>query len=366
MRYYRTRIALHALLLGLTAMCLGFLLASVGAAEVTTPPNFKVAFIGDQGLGSNPLEVLQLIKSEGAGMVLHKGDLAYANNPDAWDSQINSVLGSDFPYFASIGNHDCVGGPVCSGPGGWLGFQAKLLARLSNVDGATCTGDLGVKSACSYKGLFFILSGVGTQGTGHEQYITDQLVADNSIWRICSWHKNQRLMQTGGKQDQVGWGAYEACRQGGAIIATGHEHSYSRTHLMDNLETQSIASTSTTLKLENGKTFVFVSGLGGLSVRGQDDELAAKPWWASVYNSTDDANFGALFCAFNVGGFETRAHCYFKDIDGVVADDFFLEMKDLNPTPFPAVSAISLGVIAALLIASMTWYSRQGIRRPSP
>ena len=157
-------------------------------------------------------------------MVLHQGDLAYSKDADAWDGQINSVLGPDFPYFASIGNHDCRGSAGCDGPGEWPGFQSKLRERVSRIEGARCSGDLGVMSACSHKGLFFILSGMGTLGTGHEAYIADQLAADNSIWRICSWHNNQRLMQTGGKLDEVGWGAYEACRQSGAIIATGHEH----------------------------------------------------------------------------------------------------------------------------------------------
>ncbi len=40
-----------------------------------------VAFIGDQGMGSNSRAVLQLIKAEGADLVLHQGDLDYENNP---------------------------------------------------------------------------------------------------------------------------------------------------------------------------------------------------------------------------------------------------------------------------------------------
>ena len=333
MKVRRSRFASFALLIGLTAVWLGLLSACAGAREERTPPDFKVAFIGDQGLGSDPLAVLRLIRDEEADMVLHQGDLAYDNDPDAWDRQINSVLGSDFPYFASIGNHDCVGSPGCDGPGGWLGFQSKLQDRLSRIEGARCNGDLGVRSACSYKGLFFILSGVGTVGTGHEPYITEQLAADNSIWRICSWHKNQRLMQTGAKRNEIGWGAYEACRQGRAIIATAHEHAYSRTHLMDDFETQSVVSTLNTLKLESGRTFVFVSGLGGGSVRGQIDELAANPWWGSVYNSTNGADSGALFCAFNAGGVETRARCYFKDVGGVIADAFLLETSAQAQVP---------------------------------
>ena len=354
---------LALLLFGLVITGMAIFSGDVHGAHSPTPMDFKVAFIGDQGLGSNALAVLDLIQGEGAGLVLHQGDLDYANDPDAWDDRITSVLGPDFPYFASVGNHDCVGSPSCSGGASWPDYQEKLVDRLGRIDGVTCNGDLGVNSACSYKGLFFILSGVGTLGAGHEQYIADQLAASNSVWKICSWHKNQRLMQTGNLQDEVGWGAYEACRQGGAIIATGHEHSYSRTHLMDDLETQSIVSTSNTLNLEKGRTFVFVSGLGGKDIRGQNNELAAKPWWASVYNSTNGGNFGALFCAFNSGGVETRAHCYFKDIDGEIPDAFDLEVAVHSPLPVPAVSTIGLWALAGLLMASMVWSLRLRWRR---
>ena len=167
-----------------------------------------------------------------------------------------------------------------------------------------------------------ILSGAGTKGSGHTSYIRDQLANDSSTWRICAWHKDQRLMQVGAKQDEVGWGPYEECRKGGAIIATAHNHSYARTRLMDNFETQSIASTSNTLRIEKGKTFVFVSGFGGRNIKDQDDDLAAKDWWAAVYTARQGANFGALFCTFNETGVENKAHCYFKDIDGKIPDQF--------------------------------------------
>jgi len=123
--------------------------------------------------------------------------------------------------------------------------------------------------------------------------MADQLAQTNALWRICSWHKDQRLMQVGGKGDEVGWGAYETCRQGGAIIATAHEHSYARTHLMDNTQTQHVASTSNTLQIEAGKTFVFHSGLGGKSIR---EQVCEGPWWTSIYTSDQGANYGALFC----------------------------------------------------------------------
>jgi hypothetical protein len=312
------KILLVILIVGLSVLA-PFILLNVHTD--TPPPEFKVAFIGDQGLTDDSKEVLRLIKDEGAEMVLHQGDFDYANSPDLWDQQINDILGPNFPYFASIGNQDRAM---------WPGYQQKLIERLNRIPEAMCTGDLGVKSACRYRGLFFVLSGVGTLGEGHEIYIRDQLAQDNSAWRICSWHKNQRLMQVGKNGNSTGWGAYEECRLGGAIITTAHNHSYARTHLMENFSSSPrIASTSNTLQLEEGKSFVFVSGLGGDSI---DDQLRNDPWWASIYAGKGTAEFGALFCTFNINGQPDRASCYFKDIAGRTIDSFTVISRVNLPT----------------------------------
>src|SRR5574341_696689 len=102
--------------------------------------------IGDQGLGSNARAVLNLIKSEGAQAVLHQGDFDYEDNPDAWEAQINDVLGANFPYFASPGNHD---------EGEWSGYQQHLQNRLNRL-GISWDGDLGAKSSLYYKGILVI------------------------------------------------------------------------------------------------------------------------------------------------------------------------------------------------------------------
>jgi len=132
-------------------------------------------------------------------------------------------------------------------------------------------------------------------------------------------------MQVGDKEDEVGWGPYEECRKGGAIIATAHNHSYARTHLMGDFESQRVASTSNTLRIEKGKTLAFVSGLGGNGMDDQNDELAANDWWAAVYTPEQGADYGALFCVFNYNGVENKAHCYFKDINGRIPDEFDIE-----------------------------------------
>ncbi|GEM_PF-1074588 len=304
-----------------------------------TPANFKVAFIGDQELGADPVAVLNLIKSEGASAVVHSGDFDYNDNPSAWENQINSVLGPNFPYFASVGNHDE------SRFYGTNGYQAFMIARMNRL-GLSWDGDLGVKSSFKYQGIFFLLTGPDVLGTGHDIYIRDKLAADNSIWSISSWHKNMRLMQVGGKSDDTGWGVYEESRKGGAIIATAHEHSYSRTHLLSRCQTQTVASTSNTLVLnqddpnttaDEGRSFVFVSGLGGNGVR--DQELSGA-WWASIYASNQGATHGALFGVFNFEGIPNKAHFYFKAINGAMPDNFYV-ISNVTPPPPPAITSFA-------------------------
>jgi len=82
------------------------------------------------------------------------------------------------------------------------------------------------------------------------------------------------------------------------IIATAHEHSYSRTHLLSSMIGQRIVSRSDTLRLRKGHTFAFVSGLGGGEIRPQTLNGA---WWASVYTASQGAGHGALFGVFLAG-----------------------------------------------------------------
>ena len=484
--------------------------------STSTIPNFKVAFVGDQLINQGSTDVLQLIKNEGAQMLLLLGDLDHEDDPDSWEQQLDSVLGPDFPVFAVIGNHDT---SKWTAPNGYLQKLQARLQTLQQTEGSQiCTGDLGTKAACNYKGLFFILSGIGTwpeiqkrvatssddaeerangsvqltrsglhfmldnydntvpsaigmrwtniqvppgaiitaawisfttattgsnpldirfygqaadsaptfttatynitsrtktaaykdwrgvapwtilgeEGPAQEStnlaniiqeivnrpgwalgnsmvligqaipndwnhgpriastfnyiasqaanlhieyyttnndyitYINSQLALDNSLWRICAWHKPQGAMEIEGFSDLTGWGVYEECRKGGAFVVTAHDAAYARTYLMSSFQTQSVASTSNTLVLDKGHSFAAVSGLGGAGISPQ---VLDGNWWASVYASTclststdcrANADYGALFCTFNVNGQSNEASCYFKDIDGNIIDQFNL------------------------------------------
>src|SRR3989338_4590446 len=316
-----------------------------------TEQNLRVAFIGDQGLGSNPIAVLNLIRNEGADMVIHAGDFDYQNNPTSFDNQITQVLGANFPYFGTVGNHDT------SQWGGSLGYQRKLLDRLARVPGAICTGDYGVKSSCHYKGLFFILSGVGLTGgtsTEHGNYIRDQLAQDNSVWSVCAWHVLMKNMQIGGKGDESGWAPYEECRKAGAIVDTAHEHSYERTLTLTSMQNQivdtvqhplvnGIPSNPNNLLVALDRSFVFVSGLGGSSIRSQSRCLpSVYPYssgagcnyiWAKIYTSTQQAKYGATFIDFYVDNDPTKARGYFKNINGDVVDTFEIKSRAVGGGP---------------------------------
>jgi len=323
------------------ALIAAFLAAAAPTVAQETPVDFKVAFIGDQGLGSDAEAVLTLIRSEGADAVIHQGDFDYQDDPAAWEAMIDGILGPDFPYFASVGNHDTA---AFYGAGGYQEVLADRMARL----GVPWTGDLGVQSFHHFQGILVVLTAPGVYGDGdgdHDLFIRDVLAGDDSIWKISSWHKNMTAMQVGGKGNDTGWGVYEESRRGGAIIATGHEHSYSRTHLLSSMERQTVASTEQPLVLraddpetaaDEGTSFAFVSGLGGKSIRDQERD---GDWWASIYSSTQGASDGALFGVFNHQGDPRLARFYFKDVDGNVPDEFLvestLEGSPSDPPPPP-------------------------------
>jgi len=312
-----------------------------GEAPADEPKNVPdkdllVALVGDMGAGSKPQSVYKRVLEEGADFVIILGDYDYVDSPTQWIKDIDAVLGESYPVFGVIGNHDVKA---------WKGYKPKLEERLAKIPGAVCTGDLGVASSCTYRGLHFVLSGVGTIGSksDHEKYIASALAADDSPWSLCVWHKNQRDLQAGDKSDDVGWTAFKHCQKDGAIIVMGHEHSYARTRTLTDLGNKAnghgAVGMPELLEVGPGRTFTAVSGLGGKSIRAYDSKLhKADTWWATLYASNYHrqngveiqdvkADEGVLFMRFNVDGDPTAAHGYFKTVGGAVIDEFDVVYK---------------------------------------
>ncbi|MCG8607105.1 tandem-95 repeat protein [bacterium] len=302
------------------------LVLQVAFAQSQTPVNFKIAFIADQGLELESVAVLNLIKDEGAGAVLHAGDFDYDKDPPAWENQINAILGENFPYFACMGEDDEKRYFTIDG------YQDRLEARMNRL-GIPWDGDLGVQSSFHYHGVFFIQTAPAVEDGEHAEYIRDQLATDNSFWRISTFHKNMKRMQVCGGGNATGWDVYEESRKGGAITTNGQCHTYARTHLMSSMSDQTVASTSDTLVLtkdlpeteeDEGRSFHTIAGLGGRSIHRQERE---GDWWASIYSKDQDATYGALFGTFNYNGDPSLAYFYFKNIEGAVIDSFYVHSR---------------------------------------
>ncbi|KAI8615180.1 hypothetical protein BC830DRAFT_1123951 [Chytriomyces sp. MP71] len=271
--------------------------------------DLKVAIVGDFGLGKHPKKVLKMIDDWGAELTVMTGDFDYVDHPAAFMDLIDNSVGEDFPFVATPGNHDIL---KWYGKGG---YRDRLMKRLEVVDGISCFGEYGVNMVCTWRGMVILLSGVGSLGQDHAEFVDATVANYNSApWKICAWHKNQAKYQTGDKSDETGYEIYETCRRHGAIIATSHEHSYERTHLMSDFESTKIASKDNTLRIRPGETFALVSGLGGESLR----------IW-------QNAKYEALLCTFNKGGVTTKAHCKWQDVKGRIHDSFRIES-----TPGPA------------------------------
>jgi hypothetical protein len=283
-----------------------------GGAGGGTGDSAKIAFIGDTGAGSNFQNVLNLIKAEKAQLTILAGDTSYSSSKDStWDSMVRNTLGSSDPVIVIAGNHDY-------GDSNFSNVRSYGQSRLNRQSNVQCSGSYAEKMTCRFKNVYFVLSAIGSSGsrTDHEAFIANSLnSAPSGAWRVCGWHKNQRDMQVGGKTDEVGWQAYRSCRERGAIIATGHEHSYSRTHLLSSMTNKTIASTASTFTVTQGRTFAFVSGLGGIDIR---DQERGGDWWAKIYTSSQGATYGAMFGTFHAD----RADFYFKNIKGQIIDQF--------------------------------------------
>lgn len=115
------------------------------------------------------------------------------------------------------------------------------------------------------------------------------------------------------------------------MVFTGHEHSYERTFLLSNFEGQEVVSQSSQLDLSPGHSFAAVVGLGGDSIRPWRFGLEQNSWWAAKAALDNGVDYGALLCTLGLStpseyeeeDSPSRAGiCYFKDINGVVWDNF--------------------------------------------
>lgn len=273
-----------------------------------------MAFVGDFGLTSDTNDVLDLIKRENPDLLMMLGDFDYVDRPHAFELLLTSKLG-DMPIVGVMGNHDQ---PM------WSEYQNFLERRHDKIHDLVCIGDRGTQEACIFNNIFYVPVALGLEGEDNLQFLRQTLSQSSRPWKLCIWHLNHELFQAGYKSTEVPMEAYDICRQYGAPVITAHEHSYSRTYLLDSYETQHVASTDADMTLERGVSFAVVSGLGGKSIRVENPDVAHLPHFATVYTATQNARPGVLFCTFETTEDNPRAWCQFKNVDDEVVDEFSL------------------------------------------
>ena len=164
----------------------------------------------------------------------------------------------------------------------------------------------------------------------YDLFVEEQLDNTDSIWKICSWHYDMNIMQKYLTSNENEWEIYDACKNGGAIIANAHKHFYSRTKTLIDIPHQVVDPEWTNpdkVRVKEGATFVFISGLGGGGIHSENTGISGglfttRDSWGSIYTTDQDATHGALFCTFNSPEQLNKAFCYFKNIDGKIIDEF--------------------------------------------
>ena len=273
------------------------------------PPggSVKICFMGDSAVGSNATATHNTCVAAGAEAIVHTGDLDYQNSPTNWENFINARVGQNFPYFYVLGNHDT---------GQASGYRANAEARFNRL-GITWNGTLTSHCAFDWRGIRFIMTTPGLGDATAATYIRDQAAATTAPWVISVFHEQMARMQVGNKGDSTGWAVFEEGRLQGVTTWNGHEHSYGRTHLLSDMDTQVISDNVSPYSIARGTSMVIQTGSGGSSLR-SFGPYANEPYWASKFNT----NYGVNICTFGAAGDPRRADCVFRDITGVDRDSW--------------------------------------------
>ncbi|MBN1669649.1 MAG: tyrosine-protein phosphatase [Kiritimatiellae bacterium] len=336
-------------LLGIIAT-LGWLLGALCSPAASVPPeNLRVAFVGDFYL-ETCADIARLVRDENADLLVLLGDLAHTGDTNKirqWDAIWTDYLGTNFPVFACVGNHDAAMWRV---PGG---YQHYLAQRMQRVPDVVSTGEIGITNTVQYKGLTFVFSGIGMDaisgnagtpipvGSRAKQtaYMAEALSRSDSIWRLAVWHMNMAKAQVTKKGNATGWEIYEAAGLHGALVFNGHCHAYARSHLMAEWsDSPVIASTASPVMLEEGTTALIISALGGQSPYAQRRNDA---WWAEIYATDVDGEWngiekGVTFIDFHVDGQPNKARGYFRTVSGQIVDRFTILSNVATEPSVPA------------------------------
>jgi len=279
----------------------------INMPDVSNLEEVRIAFFGDQGINDNSKEVLELVKEKDVDLIVLLGDFDYVDSPEKFKEMYEEVYGEDnYPLLSVVGNHDVFK---------WSEYKRWMSGI--DVDNLNCEGEYGEAMVCNYGPVSIILSAIGTLPGDHVEFLENTLPRLNNSWNICAWHKNNQDYQIGGKETEVDMKIYSLCSENNALIVSAHEHSYSRTHGLSDIDNFIVGDDVSPYNI-NDSSIIVVSGLGGKSARKMNTDT--KDIWSSTYSKEDGAVAGALICDF----IQTEFDCEFINIERDVIDEFKL------------------------------------------
>ncbi|KAG4091936.1 hypothetical protein H8356DRAFT_1002827 [Neocallimastix lanati (nom. inval.)] len=300
---------------------------------------FKLAIIGDSGTEKEANKVMELTDFDA---LLHLGDYDYECDPDKY---FEKVLDSDrsYQFMGVIGNHDAKHQCPDTAAEKFKNNVYNEMTKDKN-DKVKCEfSESKFMWSCIYENMRIIGLTPGINGADKREeqlkFLKKNLSDATEDWKICSWHFYDKYYHTGkypndgnvvSGYDSDSESFYDYCKDNGAIIFSAHDHVYARTHVMSKFSTPEIDeydkdSDGKVAQIRKGATLDILNGTGGWEIYIEQGEQKDYDHWVKKYalgeHRENAKRFGGLFCKFNYGGNNKRAHCEFLRINS--SDEVF-------------------------------------------
>jgi hypothetical protein len=324
----------------------------LSANQIITEPaspsaSTKIAFVANTGSSATFTHILDLIKSEHADYVFHAGDFDLQQNPALFASIISSILGETYPYLYTPGDKDVETDL-------WYGDCKKEACYSNELLKKSAANDLLLEYpevqqessfdtyAVNLGNVHVVALGLGdldTSNTGigttvYAPFITKIFSESEAPLKVCVFHETMYQAQIGNQIDSMGWQPFESCRQQGALIVTGGDHSYHRSKTILNYPEKMVSKVwnqSNMTRLEPGTSVLVNSGLGGALFSLQERCKPITPpygcleEWASVFSLSQEAEPGVFFVEVAAEQ-QTLAKAYFKTTNNQLIDSFSISL----------------------------------------
>eukprot|EP01060_Flectonema_neradi_P039454 TRINITY_DN869_c0_g2_i1.p1 TRINITY_DN869_c0_g2~~TRINITY_DN869_c0_g2_i1.p1 ORF type:complete len:1318 (+),score=332.00 TRINITY_DN869_c0_g2_i1:49-4002(+) len=304
----------------------------------------KLGLIGDTSSGTDATRSYKLMRDYDVDIVVQNGDFDYKDEVDTWETFLNDnwFLHGKEHVLMSSGNHDVLV---------WNDYRDMLFGKMSAFLKSNCHGrdnhqlssDYGTWMSCVFQEVHIVMIGWDEMQTPQAaaSFVNSEFIGSTSTHRVCVWHRPEGSLQPGHRHtsNYNSWLVYEACRENGAVVVSGHSHLYSRTKKFSNFESKQLSTNAdnTNISLNCGESIAIVSGMGG---KGPDDNgpYASEPYFEASYTTSHGSvGNGVLVCDFPLADDEV-AHCQFLvgESPGTIVDDFTIDSTCVeNSTPQP-------------------------------